>query len=95
VENLPLWRDAALILLIIEAFILALIPGIILFFAQKYLRVFRRWLKLPLLQTQLWALRIQQSVQRGTEAIAAVPIEIYAFSARVKTTARALWKIVR
>jgi hypothetical protein len=82
------WRDLALILLCIEVFILLLIPGVILFFAQKYLRQFRHWLKMPLLRVQVYALRAQHVTLRASTWIAGVPISLQMLNVRLRATAR-------
>ncbi|NOZ70423.1 MAG: hypothetical protein GXP38_00680 [Chloroflexi bacterium] len=43
--TLPVWRDIALVFLIIQAFILALIPGLIFYFGNKGLHSFITWLR--------------------------------------------------
>ncbi len=65
-----------------------LIPGAILFFAQMYVRQFRRWLRTPLLRVYVYTLRAQNITTRVTDKIADVPIKIYAVSAQVSTTVR-------
>ncbi len=87
-QTLAPWRDLAVILLCIEAIILVAIPGVILFFAQKYLRIFRHWLKLPLLRVQVYTLRVQEVTQRAANRIADVPIALQMLNVRVRATAR-------
>ncbi len=65
-----------------------LIPGAIFFFAQMYVRQFRRWLRTPLLRVYVYTLRTQNITTRVTDKIADVPIKIYAVSAQVSTTVR-------
>ncbi|MBI4789898.1 MAG: hypothetical protein HY782_22935 [Chloroflexi bacterium] len=84
------WRDIAIVLLVIEAFIMALVPGAILFFIVKGLRALRRWLRGPLLQAQVWALRIQHGTVRATDAVAAVPISFNSAATQASATARNL-----
>lgn len=43
--TLSIWRDIALVFLILQAFILALIPGIALYFGNKGLRFAITWLR--------------------------------------------------
>jgi hypothetical protein len=87
-ESLAPWRDLALILLCIEAAVLIAVPGIALFFAQKYLRVFRHWLRLPLLRVLVYALRVQNVTLRASTGIIGVPIAMQMLGVRVRATAR-------
>ncbi len=87
-ETLAPWRDIALVLLCLEAAILVAIPGVILFFAQKYLRRFRHWLRLPLLRIQVYALRVEHLTLRASNAIADVPITLQVLGARARASAR-------
>jgi len=82
------WRDLAVILLCIESALFIAIPGVIFFFAQKYLRIFRHWLKMPLLRAQVYALRTQEITQRVANRIADVPITLQMLNVRVQATAR-------
>ncbi len=84
------WRDAALILLCLEAFVLMLVPGAIFFFAQKYLRRFRRWLRTPILRVYVYTLRAQNLTMRATDGIVQVPIKLHMLGAQASTTARYL-----
>lgn len=88
------WRDLALVWLILWAMLFVAIPGIVLYFAQLYLRRFRRWLRAPLLNAQLWARRIEQGTQRVSARVANVPITLYGLSARLHITARSVWRFV-
>ncbi len=89
-QTLAFFRDLSIMLLCLEAFILMLIPGIILFFAQRYLRRFRHWLRLPLLRVQVYALRVQHLTMRATDGVARVPIAMQMIATRVRVTARHL-----
>ena len=87
-QALAPWRDLAIILLCIEAAVLVAIPGVIIFFAQKYLRIFRHWLKLPLLRVQVYTLQVQDGTQRAANWIAGIPISLQMLNLRVRATAR-------
>ncbi len=89
-ETLSPWRDLALILLCLEVAVLVAVPGVILFFAQKYLRQFRHWLRLPLLRILVYALRVQNLTLRASNEIAGVPIAMQMLAVRLRTTARRL-----
>ena len=66
------WRDLSIVWFVLWTMVFVLIPGAFFFFALKYLRIFNRWLRLPLLNAQVWALRIQQGTARVSENIAEV-----------------------
>jgi hypothetical protein len=89
-ESLAPWRDLALLLLCVEAAVLIAVPGIALFFAQKYLRIFRRWLRMPLLRVLVYALRVQNITVRASSGIAGVPIAMQMLGVRMRATARRL-----
>lgn len=88
------WRDLALAWLIFWTILLVAIPGIVLYFAQLYLRRFRRWLRAPLLNAQLWARRVEQGTQRASVRVANVPITLYALGTHLHITARRVWRFV-
>lgn len=88
------WRDLALVWLILWAMLFAAIPGIVLYFAQLYLRRFRCWLRTPLLTAQLWARRVEQGTQHASVRVAYVPITFYALGTRLHITARSVWRFV-
>jgi hypothetical protein len=81
------WRDLSIVWFSLWSMILVSVLGGVFFFALKYLRRFNRWLRMPLMTAQVWALRIQYGTQRATEKIVAVPITLYSASARARTTA--------
>lgn len=89
-ETLAPWRDLAMVLLCIEAAVLIAVPGVILFFAQKYLRVFRHWLRLPLLRVLVYTLRAQNMTLRASTGIIGVPIAMQMLGVRMRATARRL-----
>ncbi len=80
------WRDLSILWLGLLTFIGVLVPGALFYFAQLYLRRFNRWLKMPLLNAQVWALRIQQTTARVSERVANVPIAMHSASAQYSTT---------
>lgn len=89
------WRDLSIVWFILWTMIFVAIPGAAFFFALKYLRLFNRWLKLPLLNAQVWALRIQQATLRASENIAAAPITLHSRAAQVRTTTRGIIDFLR
>ncbi len=80
------WRDLSLVWLILLTMIFVAVPGALLYGAQLYLRKFNRWLKLPLRNAQMWALRIEQGTARVADQIAAVPITLHSAGTRVHVT---------
>jgi hypothetical protein len=84
------WRDLSIVWFSLWLMVFAAIPGVIFFFAQKYLRQFNRWLKLPFLNAQVWALRIQYSTERASRKIADVAIGAQSQATRVSTTTRSI-----
>ncbi len=84
------WRDAAIVLLVLEAFIIVLVPGIAIFFALKGVRALKRWLRRPLLNAQMWAQRIQHGTRRVADAAANVPISVESSATRASVTTRGI-----
>jgi hypothetical protein len=82
------WRDLSVVWLVLLTMIFVAVPGIVFYFAQLYLRRLNRWLRLPLLTAQVWALRIEQGSARVSERIASVPIGLHSASANIRVTTR-------
>lgn len=89
-EALAFWAGVAAIFLLVNAAVIAVVMGISLGFGWWYLRRGRKALRTPLLMAQVYALRIQYRTMQAGDAIANVPIQIHATTARVKTTAQTL-----
>ena len=89
------WRDLSIVWFILWMFIFMLIPGAVFFFALKYLRKFKSWLKLPLLTAHVWALRIQHSTTRASDRIAALPITLHSRAAQANVTVRGVIDYLR
>lgn len=87
-ETLAPWRDLALVLMCLEAALLVAVPGVLLFFAQKYLRIFRHWLRMPLLRILVYTLRVQNVTLRASTGIIGVPIAMQMLGVRMRATAR-------
>jgi hypothetical protein len=94
-SSLAPWRDLSIVWLSILAMILMLIPGAVFFFAIRGMRAVNRWLRLPLLIAQLWALRIEQGTRRASEVIVEVPIAVHSRSAQARVTARGVVDFLR
>ena len=71
------------------------VPGIAFFLALRGVRYVNRWLRLPLLNAQVWALRIEQGTKRASNAIVEVPIRIYSKSAQASVTVRGVIDYLR
>jgi hypothetical protein len=89
------WRDLSIVWLALVTMLLLAVPGIALYFAQLYLRRFSRWLRLPLLYAQVWALRIEQGAARSADRMAGMPIALYGASARLRVTTRGVVDFLR
>ncbi len=89
------WRDLSIVWFVLWTFIFTLIPGVVFFFALKYLRKFNRWLKTPLLTAHVWALRIEQSTTRASDRIAAIPINLHSRAAQANVTVRGVIDYLR
>jgi hypothetical protein len=82
------WRDAAIILLAIEAMVIMLVPGVIVFFALRGARALTRMVRQPLVNAQLWALRIERGTTRTMDSVASVPITIAHRATLISATTR-------
>ena len=89
------WRDLSIVWLSILAAIIIAVPGVALFYAVRGMRVLNRWLRLPLLNAQLWALRIEQGTQRASDMIVEVPIQLHSRSAQARVTIRGVIDYLR
>ncbi len=83
-------RDLSIVLLALETAVFVLAIGAALYYAVRGVRVVKRWVRLPLLNAQVWTLRIQRGTQRTTNAMIELPIAAHSASARVRATVRAL-----
>ena len=88
-------RDLSIVWLALLTMIIVAAPGIAFYFAQLYLRRFNRWLRLPLLTAQVWALRIEQGTARTAERVARAPIALYSASAQCRVTTRGVVNFLR
>jgi hypothetical protein len=89
------WRDLSIVWLAILAGIILAVPGVALFYAVRGMRALNRWLRLPLLNAQLWALRIQQGTQRASDAVVEIPIRLHSRSAQARVTLRGVIDYLR
>lgn len=89
------WRDLSIVWLVLLTMIIVAVPGVAFFYAVRGLRALNRWLRLPLLNAQLWALRIEQGTQRASDAIVEVPIRLHSRSAQARVTIRGIIDYLR
>ena len=89
------WRDLSVIWLVLLTMLILAAPGVALFFALRGVRYVNRWLRLPLMNAQLWALRIQAGTQRASNAICEVPIRLSSTGAQARVTVRGVIDYLR
>jgi hypothetical protein len=89
------WRDLSIVWFALLAMIFIAVPGVALLYAVRGMRALKRWLRLPLLNAQLWALRIEQGTQRASDAIVEVPIRLHSRSAQARVTLRGVIDYLR
>jgi hypothetical protein len=89
------WRDLSIVWLVLLTMIFVAVPGVAFFYALRGIRALNRWLRLPLLNAQLWALRIEYGTQRVSKSIAAVPIQLHSRGAQARVTLRGVIDYVR
>jgi hypothetical protein len=69
--QLAMWRDAAVILLAIQAIVLGLLPAVALYWSVRGMRRFQRWVRPVLFQTRLYIWRAEHEARRVVNAVAA------------------------
>jgi hypothetical protein len=89
------WRDLSIFWLGLLTMIIVAVPGVAFFYAVRGIRALNRWLRLPLLYAQLWALRIEQGTQRASDAMVEVPIQLQSRSAQARVTLRGVIDYLR
>lgn len=70
-NEMGMWRDAALIVLTIEAVVLGLLPAVAICWGLRGMHRLRRWMRPILFGTRLHVWRIQRETKRVTSAMAA------------------------
>jgi hypothetical protein len=90
IETLNFWANVSIIVLAVEAIVIGLAIGAAFFYARRYVKQFRLWLKLPLLQAQVYMLRTQKITGDVSNAVVGVPMALSAGTERVTATTRAL-----
>lgn len=81
------WRDAAVILLLLEAFILALLVGAALYLAWRGLRQFQGWLVPYLLLARTRTRRFREGIVRVMQAVRAPFIGLHSLRAGLRRAA--------
>ena len=89
------WRDLAIVWLSIVPFVILLVTAIALIFVVRAVIAFKRWVRLPLLYGQLWALRIQEGTERVCGAIVEVPIRAQSRTVQARVTLRGVIDYLR
>ncbi len=89
------WRDIAIVILVLEAALLVAVPGIVFVYALRGVRALKARLRLPLLNAQLFAVRVQHSTLRASEAAIALPLALASAQARARVTMRGLGDFLR
>ena len=82
--RLAIWRDAALILLIVQAIVLGVLPAIAFYWGLRGTRRLQQWLRPVLFQTRLYVWKAQHGAQRGTDAVAAPFVWVQSAAAGVQ-----------
>ncbi|MEA3345412.1 MAG: hypothetical protein U9Q78_04095 [Chloroflexota bacterium] len=88
--TIPFWHNVSLVLLVVEAFLLALIPLVVLYFVNRGLRQFRSSLRPFSLQVRMRAQQVEQVTAQVGELIVAPIIAIYALGARLHRILRTI-----
>lgn len=84
--NLESWRDAALILLVVESFVLNLAPLAICYFALKGVIALQKKLRPLLTRAQGYARQADRGVSKGTSFLARPAIWLRSNAAGVRRT---------
>ena len=85
--DIPLWRDVSAVLLAVEAFVLALIPLGVLYFANKVLRELRSSLRPLFPRARARVQQVEWYTAQTGELIVAPIIAVYALVARLRSIA--------
>ena len=93
--GIPFWRDVSLVLLALEAFVLALIPLAIAYGINRGLWKLRPAVRPAFCQVRARAEQVQQATGRASEGILLPIITVHALAARVVRTLSAMAGIPR
>jgi hypothetical protein len=87
------WRDAALILLAVQAMVLALPLAAGLYWGLRGVRRLREWLRPKLFETRLHVWRIQHGAERVIQAVAATFVWVQSAAAGLRRALQMLgWR---
>lgn len=89
-ERLAVLADISAIYMLVNFILFAIFMAVIGGFTWWHLRRLRRKMGTPLLQAQVFALRVQHHTQKVSEKIVRVPIELNAGVDQISTTSKAL-----
>jgi hypothetical protein len=89
------WRDLSILWLSIIPIAVLLVTVVVLVFLIRGLLALKRWVRLPLLYGQLWALRVQQGTERVCDEIVQVPIQAQSRSTQLRVTLRGVVEYLR
>lgn len=82
--TIPFWRDVSVVLLVVEAFILALIPLGVLYFVNRGLQRLRAFLRPIFRRTRARVQQVERVTFQVSELIVTPIIAIYALASRVR-----------
>ncbi len=89
------WRDLSIVWFALLTMIFIAVPGVALFYALRGMRALNRLVRLPLLNAQLWALRIEQGTKNVSDTIVEVPIRMHSRTAQARVTLRGVIDYLR
>ena len=93
--TISFWRDVSVVLLVVEAFIFALVPLVVLYFTNKGFRRLRSLLQ-PLFPQILHRVRQVERVTVGMSGRVVTPIiVVYAWIARIRSVTLAVIGLLR
>jgi hypothetical protein len=93
--DLAFWRDASIVLLSLEGFILMLIPGALIFFSIKGMRELTRKLKVVSPKVQAVFSQINLTTRQASDRIASPLIAASAAKARVSAMRRGTASLIK
>lgn len=94
-EAVAFWSQVSTVFLCLLSAVFVAVPLILLFFAQKYMRLGRKKLVLPMLYAQLWAVRVENATLTAAHRVIGVPIAANTGAARVQATVEGWVKRLR
>jgi hypothetical protein len=95
VSTLSTWTAYSVILLCIEAFVLMLIPGIILFFSIKGLRITERKMREVSPKVQGVFRRVNEVTHQVADSVAEPVIKVNEKTAQVQAISRGTWSLLK